>query len=840
MPDSTLYRRRLTIAGQVQGVGFRPFVYRLAGREGLTGFAFNDVRGVVVELQGSLEALGRFGAGLTGEAPPLARIVTVVSEDVEPVPGETAFGIRQSLAGTGHAVLIAPDTAVCPDCLAEMFNPANRRYLYPFTNCTNCGPRHTITRTIPYDRPGTSMACFPLCPACEREYRDPADRRFHAQPNACPECGPHVRLADASGATLAERGEALERCARLLAGGNVVAVKGLGGFHLCCDAASDAAVARLRARKGRPNKPLAVMVADAQTAKSLARVDEASAALLTGHIRPIVLCRAIADAGLSALIAPDTDALGLMLPYTPLHQVLFHHYRRELRSLAPGRTAALVMTSGNISGEPICLGNREAARRLGAIADAFLFHNRDILIRTDDSVVRCLPAPDGQPYASGAPPQTPPGGMIPPGPPQRGPGAPAASGAPGCLYYRRARGYVPGPVFLAGDAPPVLGLGPLLKCTVTLTKGDRAFVSQHIGDLENLETYAFYRETIAHMRRVLTAEPVLAVRDAHPDYLSSRHAAELGIPAVELQHHFAHIHAVLAEHRFEGPALGLALDGSGYGLDGTVWGGEGLYVHPRALVNERLGRLTPVAMPGGEAAIREPWRMAQSYLAAIGEKEPSGRAWTWLEGQKRAQASRLVGQMLEKGVNCPRTSSCGRLFDAVAGLLGLSHEISYEGQAAIVLERVQDASETHAYEASVARAGELLELDSLGLFAQVLADWRAGVPAPRISRRFHLGLIAGLVRLAGDMAEATGIATVGLSGGAMQNFTLATRLPRALRLAGLTALRHEILPPGDACISLGQAAYGRMALCSGQTGQTGQSVQPGQSGGDGFSREPGR
>ena len=816
MSEVAIYRRRLTIAGQVQGVGFRPFVYRLAGQEGVSGFALNSAQGVVVEIQGSLESLGRLADRLTGEAPPLARIVSVAVEDLEPVSGEAAFGIRQSLAGAGHAVLIGPDTAVCPDCLAEMFDPRDRRYLYPFTNCTNCGPRHTITRAIPYDRPSTSMACFPQCPACEREYRDPADRRFHAQPNACPVCGPQVWLTDAAGAALAARDEALAGCAALLARGEVVAVKGLGGFHVCCDAASDAAVALLRARKGRPSKPLAVMVADLGTARALARIDAASAALLTGIVRPIVLCPAHEGSGLSSLIAPDTDAVGLMLPYTPLHQVLFHHYRRAVGELAPGRPAALVMTSGNASSEPICLGNREAARRLAGIADAFLFHNRDILIRTDDSVVRCLPVAGVR--GGSSPP------AVPGAEPQRDSGAEFRKhvAVPGHLFYRRARGYVPSPVFLAGDAPSVLGLGPMLKCTVTLTKGDKAFVSQHIGDLENLETYGFYLETIGHMRRVLMAEPVLAVRDAHPDYLSSRYAAELDIPVVELQHHFAHIHALLAEHRFEGPALGLALDGTGFGLDGTVWGGEGLLVHPRELVNTRLARFSPVAMPGGEAAIREPWRLAQSYLAALGVREPEGRDWTWRP--ENVQASRLVGQMLDKGVNCPLTSSCGRLFDAVAGLLGVCHRTSYEGQAAIMLEHVQDLGETGAYEAGVRRAGGLLELDSLSLFAQVYADWRAGELAARVSRRFHLGLIAGLVRLAREMAEATGIATVGLSGGALQNLTLATGLPGALEAAGLTALRHEILPPGDACISLGQAAHGRMVLRAGQPGRSASRV----------------
>ncbi|MBN2140140.1 MAG: carbamoyltransferase HypF [Desulfovibrionaceae bacterium] len=769
-----MLRRCLTATGQVQGVGFRPFVYRLAVGLNLAGSVLNSPEGVVIEVQGTEDGVEAFENRLRTELPPLAKIVGLTVRDLEPTPGQTGFSIKHSARGAGHNVLISPDTATCAECLAEVFDPQDRRHLYPFTNCTNCGPRYTITRSIPYDRPQTSMACFKLCPRCLAEYQDPLDRRFHAQPTACPECGPRVWLTDKSGRNLAGPDQALEVLARRLAGGEIAAIKGLGGFHLACDAGNQAAVTELRRRKDRPAKPLGIMVPDLDAARSLALVSEAEAEWLSGTTRPIVLLRKGHGPGPAPAVAPDTDFLGIMLPYTPLHHILLDHYRRII---GPQRVPALVMTSGNARSEPICLGNREALSRLAAIADFFLLHDRDILIRTDDSVMRVNPA----------------------------------GGAP--LVMRRARGFTPRPVFLAQDGPCVLGVGPELKCALCLTKSDQAFSSQHIGDLENLETLGFYKEILKHLEAVLEVEPRAVVHDLHPNYMTTGLARELaakrGIPALALQHHFAHIHAVLAENRHQGPALGLALDGTGYGEDKTIWGGECLLVDASSLRQERLGHLRPFVLPGGEAAVRQPWRLAQALLWELGLSEPGRRPWPWLKDY--GQASRFLPQMLAAKVNCPTTTSCGRLFDAVSALLGLVLEISYEGQAAIVLEKVQERSEDRAYPCPVLD-GSPAVLDSFELFRACVEDAEAGVPAPIVSRRFHLGLINGLANLAERMGHETGIRTCGLSGGVMQNLTMAVELPGALRQRGLEVLVHTELPPNDACVSLGQAAWGRRVL----------------------------
>jgi hydrogenase maturation protein HypF len=770
-------RRRLTVTGQVQGVGFRPFVYRLALTHALTGSVKNTPEGVVIDLQGPDASVAAFARDLTERLPPLARIVTLDAKDLAPLPGEAAFSIEKSTAGHGHTVLVSPDVATCPDCLADLFDPSNRRYLYPFTNCTNCGPRYTITRHIPYDRAATSMACFPLCAPCAAEYDDPLDRRFHAQPNACPACGPAVWLTDASGARLSDGPEALSRLARELTEGRICAVKGLGGFHLAVDAANETAVEELRRRKNRKGKPLAVMVPDLNTARAVCQVSPAEAEMLAGRQRPIVLlAKAPGAAALAPGLSPDTEFLGLMLPYTPLHHVLLHHFR-ELT-----RLPALVMTSGNASSEPIALGNREALHRLAGIADRFLFHNRDILIRTDDSVLRLVPDLHGD-------------------------------GRPAPQFFRRARGFTPSPVFLAEPGPTVLGVGPELKNTLCLTKGDQAFVSQHIGDMENLETFGFHQEIAAHLAAILQVTPKLCVRDLHPDYLSSRHAESLDLPVVSLQHHFAHIHAALAEHKHLAPAIGLALDGTGLGDDGTLWGGEGLYVEPRTLAHRRLAHFSPIRLPGGEAAIREPWRIAQSFLHALGRRIPGARPWPWLPAF--APAVPIVAAMLDKGLNSPVSTSCGRLFDAVSALAGACLTTSYEGQAAIILEAIQDLSETTAYPCPVQTTATPYILDTLTLFAHVAEDLDRGTAPAVVSRRFHLGLIAGLADLAAILAETSGTTTVAISGGVMQNLTLTTLLPQALRARGLTPLLHRELPPNDACISLGQAAYGQRLLLRG-------------------------
>lgn len=783
-------RRRFTITGAVQGVGFRPFVYRIALDHSLTGSVRNTPEGVIIEVQAPGSAVDSFGTDLHAKLPPLASIVTCDVVDLDPVANEDAFEIVASTGGAGHSVLISPDVATCPDCLEDLFNPGNPRHLYPFTNCTNCGPRYTITRSIPYDRDKTSMACFPMCSMCAAEYTDPLDRRFHAQPNACPDCGPHVWLtrADApdtsrSHYTLQDT-EALRELARLLAAGEIAAIKGLGGFHLACDATNAAAVATLRERKNRYGKPLGVMVPDLDAAKRLVTVSEAEADWLTGIKRPIVLCPSLAPSPLAPQVAPDTPYTGIMLPYTPLHHVLFRFYAEACKD---GRVPALVMTSGNLSSEPISLGNREAISRLSAIADVFLLHDRDILIRCDDSVVRVVD--DGE-------------------------------NAAGTQFLRRARGFTPSPVFLSQEGPTVLGTGPELKTTLCLTKGDQAFVGQHIGTMENLETFGFYKEIAAHLEDILQVEPQAVVCDLHPDYMTTQFAQEFaerrGVPLMRVQHHVAHAHAVLAENQFDGKALCLTLDGTGYGEDGTLWGGEALLVDNMALTHERLAHFSPVGLPGGEAAIREPWRIAQSFLHAMGIREPDAKPWPWLKAS--APASKIVAQMLDKGLNCPATSSCGRLFDAVSAMLGLKMEIAYEAEAAIVLESAMapddDADTVYPLALRPGADGESATLDTQGLFKRVYEDWQAGVAPGVVSRRFHRGIVTGLADAAVTLCREAGVETVGLCGGVMLNMALARQLPRALRARGLTPLVHRSLPPGDGSISLGQAAWGMRALAA--------------------------
>lgn len=796
-------RRRLVVTGQVQGVGFRPFIFRLADELKLAGTVRNAPEGVVIEVQGPHKVVEQFAHRVEAEQPPLARILRVTVQDMAPVAGEDGFTIRKSSAGPGHDVLISPDTATCPECQAELFDKSNRRFLYPFINCTNCGPRFTITRSVPYDRPNTSMHCFPLCPDCQREYDDPRDRRFHAQPNACPVCGPKVWLADRSGTVVARRDEAMRSLAAILMQGGIAAVKGLGGFHLVCDATSQEAVRELRRRKRRPHKPLAIMVPNIETARAMACITPAEEAWLTGHQRPIVLCAKTRGAPLAEAVAPDVDFVGLMLPYTPLHQVLLQRYGRLLSQERQNMPAALVMTSGNASDEPICLGNREALGRLNEIADIFLFHNRDILIRCDDSVVRVLP------------------------------------GTQETQYLRRARGFVPQPVFLAQGGPCVMGLGPELKCTLTLTKGDQAFVSQHLGDMENIETLGFHHEISEHFQDILEVQPELVVRDQHPNYLTTSVAQDMarktGVATTILQHHFAHAHAVLAENKHQGPALCLALDGTGFGTSQpnlgmgsswSIWGGECLLVDTLTLHHERLAHLAEFSLPGGEAAVHEPWRLAQAMLWEL-DIESSGAGgtplWPWMPEYE--QASRFLPQILRKNLNCPLTSSCGRLFDAVSAMLGLCQRMTYEGQAAIVLERAQDMSiplrEAVVYPCPLSKndSGERLdadkaprELDTYSLFRALLRDMTAGVPVRVIARRFHASLIIGLADMALHFAKKHGVDHVALSGGVMQNMTFAVELPAALAALGLTPLTHKLLPPNDGCISLGQAAYGQRLL----------------------------
>ena len=686
-------RTALLAAGQVQGVGFRPFIYRLAVEGGLSGSVGNTSDGVRIEVQGTPEQVDAFAVRLRRELPPLARLTRLEITELPPVDGETEFVIVASHGHAGHSVLVSPDVGICEDCLRDMHTPGNPRFGYAFTNCTNCGPRYTITRSIPYDRATTSMACFPFCPRCEAEYRDPLDRRFHAQPVACPQCGPRLWLVDnpllPPGGTLppdsapanwpgpetlpseASMRDAVARAAALLREGHLLALKGLGGFQLACDARSARSVALLRLRKRRPHKPLALMVPDLATARELCDLAPEHEALLLCPEKPIVLCPARKGC-LPPAIAPDTAGIGLMLPYTPLHAVLFDELAR-LTAAAGEPAPVLVMTSANASGEPICLGNREALRRLAHLADAWLLHDRDILVRVDDSVagVRPLPA-DGE--------------------------KPAA--AP--FFYRRARGYVPRPVMLpeawGTDLPCVLGAGGELKATLCLTRGNEAFVSQHVGDLENAPTFGFYEEVARHLQDLLEVRPAAVVCDLHPDFLSTRHATELarreGLPLWHLQHHAAHAASVLTEHGHTGPALALTLDGTGLGTDKSIWGGELLFMELDAPRWQRLGRLAPFRLPGGEAAIREPWRIALG-LALQSGLAPEALTGIWADcaddgddvrRAPQAMAVTAVSEMWRRGLNCPPTSSAGRLFDAVSAALGLCTHITYEGQAAIRLE----------------------------------------------------------------------------------------------------------------------------------------------------------
>ncbi len=761
-------RRRIHVHGVVQGVGFRPFVFRLAQRLNLRGWVCNTSADVTIEVEGPPPALAAFLAALTAEAPPLARIDAVASEEI-PVQGDPAFAIRHSQPVAGQFQPISPDIAACDACLAEVRDPANRRYRYPFTNCTHCGPRFTIIRDIPYDRPQTTMAPFTMCPLCQAEYDDPNDRRFHAQPNACPACGPRLELAPPLGGALPPDlpAEAIAAARALLARGAIVAVKGLGGFHLACDARDQEAVQRLRARKGRRGKPFALMVADLSVARTLCEVDADEERLLTSRERPIVLLRARPHNGIAPAVAPGQRTLGLMLPYTPLHHLL----------LQPGPDApnALVMTSGNLSEEPLVARNEEALARLAAIADAFLLHNRDIYIRCDDSVTRVFQGAE--------------------------------------LPIRRARGYAPYPIHLGADALPLLACGAELKNTFCLTRGPYAFLSQHIGDLENLETLEAYRSAIAHYERIFRVRPQALAYDPHPDYLASRYArqraADEGLPAVAVQHHHAHIAACLAEHQHPGPVIGLAFDGAGYGADRAIWGGEFLLADRRGY--RRLAHLAYVPLPGGDAAVRHPYRMAWSHL-----QHAYGDVWPALPSLRTLDPTeeRVVRRQIAARLNAPPTSSLGRLFDAISALCGICYAVTYEGQAAIELEMAADEAEAGAYlwPLPTPPADAPWAIDPAPLVRAVVDDLLAGVGIARIAARVHNTLAQMACEVCCYLREITGVREVALSGGVWQNVFLLERALARLRAAGFTVYIHRLTPPNDGGLSLGQAVVAQEVL----------------------------
>ena len=699
-------RVRARVEGTVQGVGFRPYVYRLASELGCSGHVLNDARGVVVEVEADTKSVERFLARLPAEAPPLARIERVAAESV-PVTGETGFAIRASPPGGEPSAAVTADTATCAECLEELFDPADRRHRYPFVNCTNCGPRFTIVRGVPYDRPLTTMAGFTMCPACAAEYENP-----------------------------------IQAAAELLRRGRVLAVKGLGGYHLAADAACEQAVAALRQRKHREDKPFAVMAADLAAAAELAEVDETAAALLTSPARPIVLLPRRPGTTVAQATAPGNRQLGVMLPYTPLHHLLLAAVARPI-----------VLTSGNVSDEPIVYRDDEARATLKGIADAFLTHDRAIHVRTDDSVARSF---RGRP-----------------------------------MLLRRSRGYVPEPLAVATGFPrPVLACGAELKNTFCLARGRHAFVSQHIGDLENAETLRSFTEGIEHFRRLFDIDPEVVAHDLHPEYLSTKYALELDLPAEGVQHHHAHIASCLADNGETGPVIGVAFDGTGYGTDGTIWGGEFLTASLAAF--ERGGHLAPVPMPGGAAAIRQPWRMAAAYVA-----DP--------EVARRHQDHwRAVIAMAAKGINSPLTSSAGRLFDAAAAILGVRDAINYEGQAAVELEQLADPAETRPYPAAV-EAGVPFTIRGSDLLHAVIEDRTDGVPAPVIAARFHHGVAALIEAGCLLMRERYDLGTVALSGGVFQNLLLLSATVARLEARGFRVLLHSRVPCNDGGISLGQA-----------------------------------
>ncbi|MDP1526281.1 MAG: carbamoyltransferase HypF [Rhodocyclaceae bacterium] len=730
---------RIRVAGIVQGVGFRPFVWRLAHELGLKGWVRNDAAGVEIHAEGeNHEALI---ARLQAEAPPLAR-VDGVSAQAADIEGADDFTIVES-GGGKVSTAIGHDTAVCPACLDELFDQKSRRWRHGFITCTHCGPRYTVTRRLPYDRPQTSLAAFSLCPDCQREYTDPADRRFHAETTCCPNCGPRLALQDAEGGPLP--GDPISATLALLQAGQIVAIKGLGGFHLACDARNAAAVAKLRARKQREEKPFAVMLTDGAACARYAKVGAGETALLESPARPVVLLPKQPETDdLLPGIAPGLAEIGLMLPVTPIQFLLFH----EVPEMA------LVMTSANPHGEPLVIDNDEARQRLHGIADAYLLHDRYIVVRCDDSVRRAA------------------------------------------TFIRRARGYVPRAIKLPAVGPSVLAVGGWFKNTVCITRGDEAFVSQHIGDLDNAAACGFFEESIVHLLHILDLEPEIVAHDLHPDFHSTRFAAafaaERGIPAIGVQHHHAHIAAVCAEYGIVEPVLGLALDGVGLGADGTAWGGELLRVEGGEF--ERLGHLYPLALPGGDVAAREPWRMAAAVLHALGRGGEIATRFT------DEPAAKTVMTMLARGLNSPQTSSAGRLFDAAAGLLNVKRRASFEGQAAMLLEGL---AASHDPVPPLAK-GWRIENAVLDL-RPLLAQLSASDESSHAAALFHATFAAALVAWVAEAARQSGIQTIAAAGGCLLNQVLSGALQKGLAHEGLRLLLPRELPSNDGGLSLGQA-----------------------------------
>jgi hydrogenase maturation protein HypF len=747
-------RKAIEITGIVQGIGYRPFVYNLALTHSIRGWVLNNEKGVLIDAEGEDQALDRFIDGLTELAPTLARIETLKASSLEP-QGFPNFEIRQSKGASEGFTLISPDVATCDACLAELLSPGDFRYRYPFINCTLCGPRFTIIKDIPYDRHKTTMAPFTLCPVCREEYENPLDRRFHAQPNACPACGPTLRLVDRKGEALP--GEALDKTLDLMLQGSIVAIKGIGGFHLVCNAENHGAVSSLRSRKFREDKPFAVMCRDMEEVRAHCDVREEEERLLCSPQRPIVLLNRKEDSSIAPSVAPFQKTLGVMLPYSPLHHLLLH-----------GPLKSLVMTSGNVSDEPIAYKNDEAFKRLSNIADFFLFHDRDIHMRCDDSVVRVF---KDKPYP-----------------------------------LRRSRGYVPFPIKLSFGLEMILACGGELKNTFALSRGPYVFVSHHIGDLENMETLLSFEQGIEHFKNLFSIEPKAVAYDLHPEYLSTKYALSLaGIPKVGVQHHHAHVVSAMAENGLDGEVIGVALDGTGFGDDGTIWGGEFLKADLRDF--KRVAHLKQVPMPGGAAAIKEPWRMAFAYLLeAFGDKAME-LDWT---KRRDPQKCGVLKKMMGKKVNSPLTSSMGRLFDAVSSLLSVRDTVNYEGQAAIELEMAADPGVKEEYPFEIRETQGLMIIDPTGMVREIVGDLIRGDTPSRISGKFHRTVARLVVETCSRIRSESGLDRVVLSGGVFQNTLLLALVFDRLKEAGFRVYTHHLVPTNDGGISLGQAVIAHM------------------------------
>lgn len=765
-------RIRIQIAGTVQGVGFRPFVYNLANKYNLKGFCLNDSRGVLIEVQGEL--IDRFIEEIKTSPPPLSRIEGLTSQMLAGSELYKDFSIRESVSHEGNFTFVSPDIATCQDCLKELFDPMDRRYHYPFANCTNCGPRYSITKNIPYDRSNTTMAHFTMCEVCESEYYDPANRRFHAQPNACPVCGPQLMLLNNEGLTVQTQ-DPISTVCTLLHDGKIVAVKGLGGYHLACDALNSKSVSLLRKRKYREDKPFAVMMESIETVNKFCFVNVKEETLLLSIQRPIVLLRKKSDCAIPHNIAPDNLYLGVMLPYTPLHHLIIKE------SGLP-----LVMTSGNVSDEPIAYKDTEALERLKGIADYFLVHNREIFMRCDDSVLKLIEDEE--------------------------------------MIIRRSRGYAPFPLRLQYTfSKPILACGAFLKNTFCLARGNHAFLSHHIGDLENTETLHSYEIAIEHYKRLFSIEPEVIAYDLHPEYISTKYALVQrdDMFKIGVQHHHAHIVSCMAENGIHHKMIGVAFDGLGYGDDGNFWGGEFFIADLSGY--QRAGHLDYVPMPGGEQAIKEPWRMAISYLYHMyGNDIHMLRLFNTTNFiEEKNDKLEILIKMLSRKINSPLTSSMGRLFDGVASLLDLQHSVNYEGQAAVKLESIADERETGHYPFDIntnagAHSNMPIIIQWQPVIKHIIEDMQHRIASSIISARFHNSIVEMVVPVCTMLRDSKGINDVVLSGGVFQNNFLLRYLVKKLKLQGFTVYSHKKVPCNDGGLSLGQAviASERFKTCA--------------------------